>query len=175
MRALGDEVGTLWSDAMRLFLDAHPSSDRIKPERKRRLLRAAVLTAAGAFESLTNFLSEMVIEKGSVEGRPLDAAEIDALRETRRFLEGGRLKERKQLYNSKDRFMFLYQIISGGKEYESGLAGELNASFGVRDRLVHPKPGRSTEIFDVPMLSRAFFGFLRADMVLAAEWERRNS
>jgi hypothetical protein len=115
------------------------------PGRRRRLVRAAVLTAAAAFEAVTNYLSDQLLQAGEVHGNKLTEAEMGCLREKRKCLEGGRITERKQLYSSKDRFMLLFALFLGGKDLGEDARAQLQKSFLVRDELVHPKPGISPD------------------------------
>jgi hypothetical protein len=171
---LGSDVTQLWSDASEFYKEARSSPEN-QPDRKSRLMRAAVLGAAAAFESTTNFLAEQVAARGRVGTRHLTEAEVDVLREKGRVLEEkGTIKQRKVLYSSKKRFLLLYRLISGGREYGKKSIDELTNSFEVRDRLVHPKPGAS--ISDVPPeeLGAAVLGFLRADLILTVVWSRAS-
>jgi len=168
--ALGGDVVRLWSDAVDFYKEASSGKEG-EPGRKSRLMRAAVFGAAAAFESTTNFLAEQVAARGRVGTRHLTETEADVLREKRRILEEkGTIKQRKVLYSSKNRYLLLHRLISGGREYGKKAMGELTKSFTVRDRLVHPKPGAS--ISDVPpeQFSAAVLGFFRADLILAAVW-----
>jgi hypothetical protein len=167
--ALGSDATQLWSDASEFYADAQ-SGPEDQPDCKSRLMRAAVLGAAAAFESTTNYLAEEIAVRGSVGTRHLTETEVDIRRERRRVLEGGIIKERKALYSSMNRFLLLYRLLSGGSDYGKKVTGELTESFEIRDRLVHPKPGAPVSALPHEQLVAAVLGFFRADLALAVVW-----
>jgi hypothetical protein len=171
---LGQDVVQLWSDASDFFLAANPSKPHVSHERRQRLGRAAVLTAAAAFEAVTNFLSEQILRAGPAGGYTLTEYQIDCLREKRKYLDGGMVKEKNQIYSSKERFLLLFRLVTGLPDRHKTLFQDLDRSFELRDRLVHPKPGPSVGILTDQMWTSAFLGFLTADLVLARMWVVRR-
>jgi hypothetical protein len=129
---LGKDVSQLWSDAMDFFAESNTRSASGAPDRER-LARAAVLTSAAAFESVTNFLAERMAEDNQLSGQPMTESEIDILLERQKVLEGGKVKEKKKLYSSMDRFLLLLSLVRGGGDYKQ--SSELKRSFEVRNRL----------------------------------------
>lgn len=167
--ALGSDVTQLWADASEFYAEAQSRSEE-EPDRKSRLMRAAVLGAAAAFESTTNYLAEEIAARGSVGTRQLTETEVDILRERRRVLDGGAIKERKALYSSMNRFLLLYRLLSGGSDYGRKVTSELTESFAIRDRLVHPKPAAPVSAMLHEQMVAAVVGFFRADLALALVW-----
>jgi len=167
---LGEEVSRLWSDAEDFLREAIADGPGATPARTQRVARAAVLTAAAAFEAVTNYLSEQVVQAGEVLGKELRESEIDCLREKRKVLENGKIMERKQTHSSKDRFLLLYSLLSKGRDLRDSTRARLNSSFRVRDGLVHPKPGASIDLLRDDAAEKAVMGFLIADLLLAAVW-----
>jgi len=167
-RDLGPEASELWGDAF-AFMKAS-GGKRIIEKRRKRYLRAAVVTAAAAFEGWTNFLAASVIAKPEIVGRALTEFELDCLCEKQKKLDGGAVRESQGRYRSQDRFLLLLGILNGERELpkEPGL----RTSFQIRDRLVHPKPGGSVAPSD---LHDAFFGFLGADIDLGIAWKKAKS
>jgi hypothetical protein len=168
--ALGDDVSQLWADAIEFYLEVAKNQPPMEQNVRRRLARAAVLTAAAAFEAVTNFLSAQVALDPKIGEGELTQAEADCLLEKRRYLENGEVKVRRQIYKSKDRFLLLLNIL-GGKPRGKGYPPDLEKSFEVRDRLVHPKPGEVADILSGDSWSSAVLGFLKADLILALAWK----
>lgn len=174
-QALGPEVVQLWSDAFDYLREARPSRPHITPERRMRLARSAVLTAAAAFEAVTNFLAERVAEHPTGTQQLLSEFEIDCLRERRRVLEAGVVREKKQIYSSKDRFLLVLRILSGSDKHNEAIIMTLEESILLRDRLVHPKPHAPVDVLANDSWSQAFMGFLAADLILARAWAQAKS
>ena len=129
----------LWWDAIKFFAQANRG--HVGKERKSRLLRAAVLTAAGAFEAWTNFLAEEIAHGGLPNGRRLTDIERDVLLERRRVLEGGVIKTMSQKYPALDRFLFLFGVVSDGRLLELKLCSMLKKSFEVQRCTGAPEAG----------------------------------
>jgi len=171
--ALGRDVSQLWLDAVDFLTKSNPDKPRVSADRRRQLARAAVLTAAAAFEAVTNYLSGQVVQAGAVGGgKSLSQAESDCLREKRKVLEGGKIKERRQMYSSKDRFLLLFTLLSQGHDVGQKGRADLERSFEVRDRLVHPRPGDSVDLLGDNTARNAVLGFLMADVLLAQVWDK---
>ena len=169
--SLGKEVSQLWLDALQFLNDA----ERMKsPEKRERLLRASILTAAAAFEAWTNFLADRIAQAGEVAGGRLGEFEIDCLREKHKVLQKGKVKDERKLYSAKDRFLLLFRLLSGDKEFPDEMLSRLEKSFEVRDEVVHPKPGISINLGENRRGHDAVYGFLQADLILSKVWGGRK-
>lgn len=167
--SLGAEVSKLWSDVFEFMKELQPGR-RISATRRQRLMRSAVFCAAAAFEAMTNFLSDQIASTGEIDGRKLTEAERDYLQERRKVLEGGRIRDEKRIYRSKDRFLLLYSILGKGRVLPSGIRAGLDKSFATRDELTHPKPGASLDLVRSGKGADAVIGFLSGDLFLARAW-----
>lgn len=164
---LGPEVAERWQDVVWFLKKAEASVSDTKRER---LLRAAVLTAAAAFEAYTNFLADRITQVGEVRGRRPTEFEMDCLREKHSVLENGKVQKKRKLYSAKERFLLLHNLLSGGRELPKEVGLRLGESFDVRDELVHPKPSFATTLLENNRGVDAVGGFLGADFVLSALW-----
>jgi len=165
---LGENPTQLWMDVIQLW--ASTFKKRITVQRKARLLRGAVLLAAAAFEAWTNFLAGMVIQVGTVASRRLTEAEIDCLKERRKVLRDGKIKEEKVRYSSADRFLLLFQILNGNQALPEHLHTQLKSAFVTRDELVHPKPEKFADVLESGRGSIVIATFLAVDIELAKAW-----
>lgn len=172
--SLGRDVVQLWSDAFDFFREVRPTRPRITVEHRQRLARAAVLTAAAAYEAVTNFLSDQILEAPPIEGFALTEFEIDCLREKRKVLDGGIVNEGKQFYSSKERFLLVLRLSTEGPAHDKTFVESLDRSFKLRDSLVHPKPGAFVGMLTDESWTSAYLGFLTADLVLARMWALRK-
>ncbi len=121
--------------------------------------------AAAAFEGFVNYFAEKVVQVGEARGITLSQFEVDCLRERRRVLENGDVKERKQIYSSKERFLLLRKKLAHGEGIPREWEAKLDASIKVRDMLVHPKPGNPFQLDE-----RAAMGFFTAALWLSETW-----
>lgn len=174
VKTLGGPVSQLWSDGFDFMLEARPGKRGVGVEKRQRLLRAAILTSAAAFEAFTNHLAGRIVQASEVPARKLTEFEMDCLSEKHRILEKGRIKENRKLYSAKDRFLLLFRLLTGDKEFPSDLLAELDNSFRIRDMLVHPKPGVSIDVSKDNMAEKVVFGFLKADLFLSRVWGGRE-
>ena len=167
---LPKEASQLWYDAIRFFVESRRK--RVSAERRARLWRATVLTAAAAFEGWTNFLAVDVVSNARLVARKLSEFEIDCLSEQRKSLRDRvKVDVEKGKLSSISRFALLYRILGNG-ELPDKLHSALKAAIGVRDALVHPKPGNSV---DQARLREAFVSYWAADIALARVWEKARS
>jgi hypothetical protein len=171
-QSLGDEILWLWDDAIHFWQKsvAKAKTTGVGSQEHERLLRAAVLTAGAAFEAFTNFLSFRI----TGEGLSLSEFEADVLRETKREVRGGEVREVKGKYPAQERFLLLYRIVSGGEQFEAQWKNDLESAFEIRDAIVHPKPGNVLRLSVDERGSKAALGFLSADMFLALEAAKRT-
>ena len=165
---LGENATLLWMDAIEFWTSTNKK--RITTQRKVRLLRAAVLLAAAAFEAWTNFVAENVVQVRAVAGRGLTEAELDVLCERRKVIRDGTIKEEKARYSSADRFLLLFQILNGNRGLPKKLRTQLKSAFDTRNELVHPKPGKFADVLESGRGSVVIGTFLAADIELAKVW-----
>ena len=152
---LGDPLPQLWTDALEYMREGKRAIGRDEVI-SQGFLRVSVFMAAAAFEGFVNYLAERVVQLGKTNSIQLNQFEIDCLRETRRILVNGDVKERKQIYGSKERFLLLYNKLGQGLSFSDSEWGpKLDASIKVRDMLVHPKPGHLVQLDE-----KAAMGFL---------------
>jgi len=171
MASLGEEVLRLWFDAFHFWGELKRLRD---PGKRERSLRAAVLSAAAGIEALTNFLAERIVLEEGVRGRKLTESEIDCLRERRKVLRNGEVAGETARYSSKDRFLLLFRLVSGGEQFPAHLRAELDSSFKTRDQLVHPKPGISIELNRDGKGEKAVFGFVKCAQHLSTAWSGKS-
>lgn len=164
------EAGPLWGEALQFRLGA--GAKRIREKRKLRLLRAAVIMAAAAFEGWTNFLADKILADNRTAGRGLTEFEGDCLREKRKQLQNGDVHEQNCRFTSQERFLLLYKILNDDQRLNDGARTDLDRALKIRDRLIHPKPGNPVEMSE---LESAFGGFFRADVALAEAWVKAKS
>ena len=130
------------------------------------MLRVSVLMAAAAFEGLVNYVAGNVLSAGTVNGHRLTEFEIDCLNERRRVLEGGQVKEKKQIYSTKERFLLLIRLFDHSHAYGKENEADLDWSVRLRDQIVHPKPAVIVELDE-----RGFMGFYGSAVGLLLVWE----
>jgi hypothetical protein len=170
---LGDVPTELWSDALEFWKAAEKRG--VSKQQRARLLRAAVLLSAAAFEGVTNFLAERVAQAGAAAGRALSEAKIHALREKRMVLrDSGELKEQDARYTSLARFLFLFLIVAGTSANDA-LRRSLQGAFDTRNDLVHPKPRQFADASQSERHLATFNAFLAADILLIEAWAEARS
>jgi len=167
---LGSEASQLWGDAFALWKAAR--ARRLRPDRRARFWRAAVVMASAGFEGWTNYLAEKVMSTQRVSASRPSEFELDCLHERQKRLRDGGVVEEEGRFSSKNQFLLLYRLLNGGQSLDPGIGRRLESSLKLRDRLVHPKPGQPIDALE---LERAYNGFLEADVALATAWVRANS
>jgi hypothetical protein len=165
---LGDPLPQLWADALGYVREGKKAIGRDEIIAQG-FLRVSVFMAAAAFEGFVNYLAEKVVQAGEIDGIKLSQFEVDCLRERRRVLEDGEVKEKRQIYSTKERFLLLRKKLGHGHGLPPEYEARLDASIKVRDMLVHPKPGN---LF--PLDERTAMGFFAAAIWLSETWGGRE-
>lgn len=165
LEKLGEPLPALWVDTFE-FMQAGMKAKGRDLIQEQGFFRVAIVLASAAFEGFVNFIANEVVRAGSISGHKLTEFEIDCLSERRRLLEGGEIKEKRQIYSTRERYFLLSRLFGHGHVVTTDIKAKLDSSLKARDQIVHPKPGSTVKLDET-----AVIGFYGAAVGLFLVWE----